>query len=166
MEFLKRIANILAVGANASNSGQLYALLRPLLVAVGTLLSLVGIAWLSPEKINYIIQLAQAIGAVGVALSAFVAALMVIVPPLVASFTASPSEQIKKVGKIAADPSAPLAEKAKDTLIDATINLPQVEKIIAEPATAAASSSDDVVSSDQVKVIENVSGLETKKQGS
>lgn len=51
-----------------------------------------------------------------------------------------------------------IGKSAGDTLIAATIGLPQVRTIVADSATAQASPSDDVVSADQVKVIENVSG--------
>ena len=127
MDTLNKIAAALKVGVSISNAGQAYALLRGFLVALGTLLSLLGFASaLSPERITWLIQVAQAIGVVLAALSAIVGALMVFLPPVVASFKASPQERISDVSKIANDPTNLQSQSAKVALITATDSLPEV----------------------------------------
>lgn len=82
--------------------------------------------------------------------------------PNQAAASAALESVIAATKQIAEDPNVSIAPKAKDALISATVSLPEVDKIIAAPATAQASPSNDVISSDQVKVIENASGLEIK----
>lgn len=188
METLQKIAAALKIGVAISTNAQFWAAVRNLITAIGALFSLLGFAALSPETISKIISIATQLGIVIGALSAFVGLLLTFIPPLIASFKASQGEQVKAVNniaqninganapaaqaavinvvnavkEIAQDPLVTIAPEAKDAMISATIALPEVNKIIAEPSTANASPSNDVISSDQVKVIENASGEEVK----
>lgn len=152
MDTLSKIAAALKVGVSISNAGQAYALLRGFLVALGTLLSLLGFAWLSPEKIAYLIQVAQAAGVVLAALSALVGAAMVVLPPIVASFKASPNERISEVSKIANDPMSPSSQSAKVALVTATDALPEVMGV-GTAATPAGKALADSVPSNTVQVV-------------
>jgi hypothetical protein len=125
METLSKIAAALSIGAKVSSAGQAYALLRAFLVSLGTLCALLGITWLSPEKIAYLIQVAQAAGGVIATLSAITGALLVLLPSIISSFKASTGERISDVNKIANDPQA-LQFSAKVALTKATDSLPEV----------------------------------------
>lgn len=139
------------------------AALRYLFVALAPLAALFGFAGLTPQKIDAIIEIAKQAGVLVGAITAFAGIVGPIVLGAIGTFKATGKEQIKTVGTIASDPSQPLAQDAKQVLIAATIAQPEVRTIVADPVTATASPSSDVVSSDQVKVIENVSGQEISK---
>jgi hypothetical protein len=125
MDTLSKIAAALSIGAKVSSAGQAYALLRAFLVSLGTLCALLGVTWLSPEKIAYLIQVAQAAGGVIATLSAITGALLVLLPSIISSFKASTGERISDVNKIANDPQA-LQFSAKVALTKATDSLPEV----------------------------------------
>jgi hypothetical protein len=70
-----------------------------------------------------------------------------------AANSASPTSQIANVAQMAQDPAQPHAQEAKQTLIAATIALPEVQTIVTDKATAAAAPSESVVAAEEVKVI-------------
>lgn len=162
------------------------AALRYLFVALAPLAAVFGFAGLTPQKIDAVIEVAKQVGVFVGAVSAFIGVVGPVVLGAIGTFKASSAQQVKTVSEIANDPtqaqsaSAQTAlvkatsaiaqnnvlektDDAKQALIAATIALPEVKTIVAQPALASASPSSDVVSSDQVKVIENVSGQEIKK---
>ena len=151
MDTLSRIAAALKVGVSISNAGQAYALLRGALVALGTLFGLLGFAWLSPDKIAYLIQVAEALGAVLAALSALIGAFLVVLPPIIASFKASPQERISDVSKIANDPTQLQSQSAKVALVKATDSLPEVMGVGTMP-TPEGKALADAVPSNTVQV--------------
>lgn len=151
METLSKIAAALSIGAKVSSAGQAYALLRAFLVSLGTLCALLGITWLSPEKIAYLIQVAQAAGGVIAALSAITGALLLVLPSIISSFKSSTQERISDVSKIANDPMHPSSQSAKVALVTATDSLPEVMGVplVSTPAGKALA---DAVPSNTVQV--------------
>src|SRR5882757_1216000 len=83
------------------------------------------------DTVNTIVQL---VGAAGVLYGAIRAA-----------HSASPTSQVASVKAIATDPSSDVSVDAKNALIAATIALPEVQTIVTDAKTAAASPSPSVV---------------------
>jgi hypothetical protein len=150
MDTLSKIATALKIGVSISTAGQAYALLRSFLVALGALTGLLGFAWLSPDKISYLIQVAQALGGVIVALSAIVSAVLLLLPPIISSFKASPQERISDVSKISNNPMG-LQHDAKVALVTATDLLPEVMGVGTMP-TPEGKALADAVRSNTVQV--------------
>lgn len=134
------------------------AALRNVLSALGLMLGMFGIVALSPDQIDHILSIAQALGTTLGAIAALLGLLTPLVAGGFAAFKASQPQQIKAVSSIAQDPTQSQSDDAKQALIAATIALPEVQTIVTDKKTADAAPSSDVVPSSAVKVINNTSG--------
>jgi hypothetical protein len=144
-----------------------YTALRYALASIAPLLALFGITGLTSGKIESIVTYAQTFGT---AMLAILTLLGIAIPMLMAILgvlTSTIKKQIARVRELAANPdlaneeaqkaivdatkalagsTLPQSMQAVQSLVDATIALPQVRTIVTTDAVASASPSDDVVS--------------------
>lgn len=151
------------------------AALRYLLTAISPVLAIVGFVALSPSQIDKIIALAQQVGVVVGALAAFVGVVAPLLAGIWGTFKSTQKQQVQSVSVIAQDPtqaqSAPAqaalvqataaiasnnvlekSDDAKQTLIAATIALPEVQAIVTDKKTADAAPSESVVAAESVTI--------------
>lgn len=126
--------------------------LRYLLTAVSPLLAVVGVVALSPQQIDHIIATAQQIGVVVGAIAALIGIVAPIGAGIWGTFKSTSKQQIQSVAAIANDPTQPQSADAKQTLIAATISLPEVQTIVTDKATADAAPSESVVAAGSVTI--------------
>lgn len=149
------------------------AAVRYALQAMAPVLALFGFAGLTPDKIDFWVTYAKSFGTAALAVIALVGIVLPLVIAIFGILSATVKKQIARVRELAANPqlanqeaqkaiieatkaiasdkTIPKSLEAVDTLVAATIALPQVQTIVTDKRTANATTSQDVVEGSAIK---------------
>jgi len=149
------------------------ATVRYALAALSPVLALFGFTGLTPDKIDAWVTYAKSFGTAALAIIALVGIVMPLVVAIFGILSATMKKQIARVRELAANPqlanqeaqkaiidatkaiatdkSIPKSIESVNSLVEATIALPQVQTIITDRKTADASPSNDVIAGSAIR---------------
>lgn len=129
------------------NNPQFLAALRNMLSALGGALAILGITYLTPDMITKIMELLEKVGVIVTSIGTILALVLPSANALIASWKASPINQIKSAAAVANDPAQPGSNEVKIAMMNETAKLPEVDRVVApEVATDARTETNVTVS--------------------